>query len=169
LKMEKSGNIDGMIMVSSWHWFLIMQGSLDWINLGLDKQQKLNFEISMALTMMITVFWVAMPCSFVERNQWLGGTCCLHLAGQETAIFNKANNGYYENWYTRENKTIIWQFCSIKYFIWISSEFYISHNSALYNFTDVKHLFVWMIKERDICTGLLTKNTWNIFLQVNYK
>jgi hypothetical protein len=112
-------------------------------------QRRLNFQIPMALTMMITVFWVVMPCSLVERNQWLGGTCCLHLAGQETAIFNKANNGYYENWYTRENnKTIIWQFGSIKYFIWISSKFYISHNSALCNLTEVKHLSGWLRKEK---------------------
>jgi hypothetical protein len=58
--------------------------------------ETVNFEIPMALDY-DDVFWDVMPCSLVEGNQWLGGTCCLHLTRQETAIFNNENNGYYEN------------------------------------------------------------------------
>jgi hypothetical protein len=97
----------------------------------------------------------------------LGGTCCLHLTRQETAIFNNENNGYYENWYTGENnKTIIWQFGSLKCFIWILSEFYVSHSSALYNFTS--KTFVWMITERDsFAQGYYKRIHW--IFSSNYK
>jgi hypothetical protein len=50
-------------------------------------QQKImcvfTFEIFTAMKVQVEVFWVMTPCSVAVGCQRFGGTCCLHVHGED--------------------------------------------------------------------------------------
>jgi hypothetical protein len=42
-----------------------------------------RLEVFMAVNIQIKVFWIVTPCSDVVGYQRFGGSCCLHVQGEE--------------------------------------------------------------------------------------
>jgi hypothetical protein len=45
--------------------------------------ETVGFEVLMAVSTKMAVFWVVAPCSLVEVYQRFRGPCCLHHQGDE--------------------------------------------------------------------------------------
>jgi hypothetical protein len=50
-----------------------------WRSSHSDEIREERFEVIMAVTIEITVFWYVIPCTVVEYYHNFGGTFCLHL------------------------------------------------------------------------------------------
>jgi hypothetical protein len=53
-----------------------------------------RFEILMALTIMITIFWDVMPCSLVEVYTHSWGTCCPPIQGRTVTSPEEGENTF---------------------------------------------------------------------------
>lgn len=51
----------------------------------------MRFEVHVAVTLMITVFWHKTPCTLINRHQCCSGTCCLTFRVRECSYTLKVD------------------------------------------------------------------------------